>query len=122
MSSTLSPLSSLYVLQTREGHVLTICLIQIQLMEDGQNMENGVPALQPVVKELRLAPELAPNLLQLTVEQNVKERRTKTNLVTQEYPAQAMDKSDLASSIDLFFFFFSRTREEFEVCMIFHLR
>ena len=96
--------------------------MHIQLMEDGRIMENGVPALLLVVKGLRLASEPAPTLLQLTVEQNVKERRTKTNLVTQEYPAQVMDKSDLASSIDLFFFFFSRTREEFEVCMIFHLR
>ena len=71
--------------------------ILIQLMEDGRIMGNGVPALLLVVKELRLAPELAPNLLQLTVEQNVTERKTKTNLVTREYPVQVMDKSDLTS-------------------------
>ena len=71
---------------------MTNCLIQIQLMEDGRIMENGVPALLPVVKELRLAPELAPNLLQLTVEQNVTERKTKTNLVTREYPAQVINQ------------------------------
>ena len=71
--------------------------ILIQLMEDGRIMENGVPALLLVVKELRLAPELAPNLLQLTVEQNVTERKTKTNLVTREYPVQVMDESDLTS-------------------------
>ena len=71
--------------------------IPIQLMEDGRNMGNGVPALLIVVKELRLAPELAPNLLQLMVEQNVTEKKTKTNLVTREYPVQVMDKSDLTS-------------------------
>ena len=60
-------------------------------------MGNGVPALLIVVKELRLAPELAPNLLQLTVEQNVTERKTKSNLVTREYPVQVMDESDLTS-------------------------
>ena len=84
--------------------------ILIQLMEDGRIMGNGVPALLLVVKGFRLASEPAPNLHQLTVEQNVKERRTKTNLVTQEYPAQVMDKSDLASSIDFFFFFFKNSR------------
>ena len=68
--------------------------ILIQLMEDGRIMGNGVPALLIVVKELRLAPELAPNLLQLTVEQNVTERKTKTNLVTREYPVQVIDESD----------------------------
>ena len=68
--------------------------ILIQLMEDGRIMENGVPALLIVVKELRLAPELAPNLLQLMVEQNVTERKTKTNLVTREYPVQVIDESD----------------------------
>ena len=68
--------------------------ILIQLMEDGRNMGNGVPALLIVVKELRLAPELAPNLLQLTVEQNVTERKTKTNLVTREHPVQVIDESD----------------------------
>ena len=46
-------------------------------------MENGVPALLLVVKELSLAPELAPNLLQLTVEQNVTERKTKLKRVMQ---------------------------------------
>ena len=71
--------------------------ILIQLMEDGRIMGNGVPALLIVVKELRLAPELAPNLLQLTVEQNVTERKTKTNLVTREYPAQVMDESDFTN-------------------------
>ena len=71
--------------------------ILIQLMEDGRIMGNGVPALLIVVKELRLAPELAPNLLQLMVEQNVTERKTKTNLVTREYSVQVMDKSDLTS-------------------------
>ena len=71
--------------------------ILIQLMEDGRIMGNGVPALLLVVKELKLAPELAPNLLQLTVEQNVTERKTKSNLVTRDYPAQVMDESDLTS-------------------------